>query len=242
MEKPVFYVQQRDIVLPGDLVGEGKIETNSLYIYNIGNKYYSSIIGMVEIKDDKLFFYPKEQIYIPKPNDLVIGLITDVGPTYWDVDLNSPYEGQLPVSETPLRQTHATVDTMRKFLSIGDFVALKVLSFDRLRDPLLTMRGKGLGKIYGGKVIDIAQHAVNSLINRKRALVEAIVKETKTEILISNNGRVWIKGTDSILEDLAVLAIKKLESVDLYSITSSEIINFIQIEKQKRGIGDVAQQ
>ncbi|MEM0061614.1 MAG: hypothetical protein QW726_06770, partial [Fervidicoccaceae archaeon] len=64
--RPVFYIQQRDIVLPGDLIAEGKIETNSVYLYKEGNKYYSSIIGLAEIKEDKVYLIPMEHAYIPK--------------------------------------------------------------------------------------------------------------------------------------------------------------------------------
>lgn len=232
--KPTFYVQQRDIVLPGDLIAEGRVETNSVYIYKEGSRYYSAIIGLVEVKDEKVNLIPIEHAYLPKPNDLVIGLITDVGPTYWSVDINSPYEGQLPVSETMLRQTQATVDTLRRFLSIGDHVLLKVLSFDRLRDPVLSMRGKGLGKITGGKVIEISSRVANMLLYRKRSLVEAIAKETETNIFIGNNARIWVSGKDPIMEDLAILALKKVESSDL-SISTLDLVDFIRSEKEKRG-------
>ncbi|MGC8909037.1 MAG: exosome complex RNA-binding protein Rrp4 [Fervidicoccaceae archaeon] len=232
--KPTFYVQQKDIVLPGDLIAEGRVDINSIYIFKEGGRYYSSIVGFVEIKDEKVFLIPVEHAYLPKPNDLVIGLITDVGPTYWTVDINSPYEGQLPVSETLLRQTQATIDTLRKFLSIGDHVLLKVISFDRLRDPVLSMRGKGLGKITSGKVIEISSRISNMLLYRKRSIVETIARETETNIFIGNNARIWISGKDSIMEDLAVLALKKVESTDL-NISTLDLIDFIRQEKEKRG-------
>jgi exosome complex component RRP4 len=232
--KPTFYVQQKDIVLPGDLIAEGRVDINSIYIFKEGSRYYSSIVGFVEIKDEKVFLIPVEHAYLPKPNDLVIGLITDVGPTYWTVDINSPYEGQLPVSETLLRQTQATIDTLRKFLSIGDHVLLKVISFDRLRDPVLSMRGKGLGKITSGKVIEISSRISNMLLYRKRSIVETIARETETNIFIGNNARIWISGKDSIMEDLAVLALKKVESTDL-NISTLDLIDFIRQEKEKRG-------
>ncbi|MEM0021075.1 MAG: exosome complex RNA-binding protein Rrp4 [Fervidicoccaceae archaeon] len=233
--RPVFYIQQRDIVLPGDLIAEGKIETNSVYLYKEGNKYYSSIIGLAEIKEDKVYLIPMEHAYIPKPNDMVVGLITDVGPTYWTVDINSPYEGQLPVGETLLRQTQATVDTLRKFLSIGDHVLLRVLAFDRLRDPVLTMRGKGLGKITQGKVIELSSRVANLLLFRKRTLVELIAKETETSIFVGNNGRIWLYGKDPILEDIAILALKKIDSSDISVIGISNILEFIREEKARRG-------
>lgn len=231
----MFYIQQRDIVLPGDLIAEGKIETNSVYLYKEGNKYYSSIIGLAEIKEDKVYLIPMEHAYIPKPNDMVVGLITDVGPTYWTVDINSPYEGQLPVGETLLRQTQATVDTLRKFLSIGDHVLLRVLAFDRLRDPVLTMRGKGLGKITQGKVIELSSRVANLLLFRKRTLVELIAKETETSIFVGNNGRIWLYGKDPILEDIAILALKKIDSSDISVIGISNILEFIREEKARRG-------
>lgn len=235
--KPKIYVQQKDVVLPGDLIAEGTFESNSVYIYNLGNKYYSSLIGIVEVKENKVMFYPKETVYIPKVNDIVIGLITDVGPTYWEVDINGPYEGQLPVAETPLKQVQANISTMRKFLSVGDFAVLKVLLYDRLRDPLLTMKGKGLGKISSGKVIDLPLHVVAGLLRRK-SIVETIVRETNTEILLANNARVWIRGSDEIMEDLAILALKKIERRDPYEVNINDVIEYIKSEKSKRGLSE----
>jgi len=234
ISKPMLYVQQRDIVLPGDLIAEGKLETTSIYVYKEGNRYYSSVVGMVEVKDDKIALTPMEHAYIPRPNDMVIGLITDVGPTYWEVDINSPYEGQLPVGETILRQTQATVDTLRKFLGIGDQVLLKVIAFDRLKDPVLSMRGKGLGKITVGKVIEISSMTASILLFRKRSLVETIAKETGTAIFVGNNARIWISGGEPLMEDLAILALKKIDTPDMSSISISDIVDYIREEKAKR--------
>ncbi|MEM0061016.1 MAG: hypothetical protein QW726_03695 [Fervidicoccaceae archaeon] len=124
---------------------------------------------------------------------------------------------------------------MRKFLSIGDHVLLRVLAFDRLRDPVLTMRGKGLGKITQGKVIELSSRVANLLLFRKRTLVELIAKETETSIFVGNNGRIWLYGKDPILEDIAILALKKIDSSDISVIGISNILEFIREEKARRG-------
>jgi exosome complex component RRP4 len=234
--KPIIYVQQKDIVLPGDLIAEGNVEYNTIYIYSVNGKHYSSILGIVEVKDNKIMLTPIEQAYIPRPNDIVIGIVEDIGNTYWMVDLNSPYEGQLPISETPLKQPYPIGDLMRKYLDIGDYVIVKILVFDRNRDPLISMKGSGLGKITTGKVIDYRVSRIRFLKRRGKPLLEAIARETKTNIMVANNGRIWVSGESGELEDIAILALKKIERTSFSPPSAEALVEFIREEKERRGV------
>ena len=232
----IIHVKKGDLVLPGDLVAEGKVSYTTIYIYSCNSKHYSSIVGLADLKGNKIGLIPIEQAYIPRAGDIVIGIVTDIGNTYWIVDLNSPYEGQLPISETQLRQPYPVGDVMRKYLDIGDYVTVKILVFDRNRDPLLSMRGGNLGKMAQGKVIDYRISRLRTLLGRGKKIVEAIAKETNTNIFVANNGRIWISGENKVSEDIAILALKQLEKPGTTPPTHNMIIKFIHKKKEKRGV------
>ena len=234
-EKPIIYVQQKDLVIPGDLIAEGPIQAPMTYTYREGNRIYASVPGIVEVRDNRIVLIPFEPTYLPKPGDTVIGIVKDIGNTYWVIDINSPYEGQLPVSETMLKQLQWTFDMLRKYLDIGDYVILKVLCFDRNRDPLLTAKGKDLGKIMSGKIIESRVLRAPWMTAKKRALLEAIARETKTNILVADNARVLVRGSSREDEDLAVLAIKYIDKHGFKPPSTREVIEFIRNEREKRG-------
>ena len=230
-EKPEIYVQQQDIVVPGDLIAEGDVELMSVFLYKYQGKVYASVPGIVEHRNYKLYFTPFELAYIPKQNDIVIGMVVDIGTTYWSIDINSPYKAQLPASETIFKQT-STFDNLIKYLDVGDFIVARVLSFDRNRDPVLSAKGKELGKIVEGKIIEVKLTRIPWIMGKKKTMIEAIAKETGTRILVANNARIWVKGDSREDEDLAILAIKKIESWGLSPPTITQIIDFIKEQKE----------
>ncbi len=232
----MFYVQQKDVVVPGDLLAEGDVEAPPTLTYREGGRVYASVPAIVEIKNNRLIVTPLELTYIPKPGDVTIGIVVDIGNTYWAVDLNSPYKGQLPVNETMLKQTQWTFDMLRKYLDVGDYVITKVLAFDRNKDPLLTARGKDLGKVTEGKIVEVRLSRVPWIIGRRRSMIEAIAKETGTEIFVADNARVLVKGPSKEAEDLAVLAIKYIEKRGFKPPSVREVVEFIRGEKEKLGV------
>ena len=61
-------------------------------------KVYSANYGLVDRRSN-IKVIPLSGRYIPARGDLVIGKVNDVTRSNWIVDINSPYEGLLHVSE-----------------------------------------------------------------------------------------------------------------------------------------------
>jgi exosome complex component RRP4 len=234
-QKLELYVQNMDIVVPGDLIGEGEPEEYSPYIYVEGRKLFSTVLGIVEIKEGKPRIIPLHTTYVPQVNDPVIGIIVDVGHSYWIVDINSPYEAQLNVSETPLKQVIGT-ENLRKFLDIGDYVLAKIISFERNKDPLITLKGKDLGKLTEGKVIEFRSSRVVWSILRRKKVIDALEEELGVSVLITSNGRAWIKGVSQEAEDTAILVLKKIDYSPFTKLTPSDISKLISEVKIKGGM------
>lgn len=230
-----LYVQNLDIIVPGDIIGEGEIDTYSPYMYTEGGKIYSTVLGVVEIREGKPRIIPLCTTYVPQVNDIVIGIIVDVGHSYWTVDINSPYEAQLTVSETTLKQLIGA-ENLRKYLDIGDYVLAKIISYERNKDPVLTLKGKDLGKISEGKVIEFRSSRIVWSILRRKKVIDTLEEELGVSVLITANGRAWVKGVSPEAEDLALLILKRIDYSPFIKLTPNDISKMIREAKKS---GDV---
>ena len=208
---PKIYVANRQIVRPGDLLAEGEDVKGGDYTYRIGNSIYASILGLANVDDGVVSIIPLEGMNMPKEGDVVIGLITSVGITNWIVDIRGPYKAILNANEA-LESFNPITDDLRKYLDVGDYIIAKIIVFDRTRNPLLTIKGKGLGKITEGKVIDVKPSRVPRIIGKRKAMLNTLIEQTKCTIIVGQNGRIWIRCPSKKVENVLVRAIKKIEA------------------------------
>ncbi len=230
------YVENRQLVIPGEVLAEGDIEVTSPFIYRLGNKWYSSIIGLVDVQDNKLNIIPLEGYYFPKVGDLVIGLVIDIGITNWIVDIRAPYKALMNASDVLNRQFNPIQDDLRRYFDVGDYVLAKIALFDRVHNPVLTLKDKGLGKIVSGKIVEIAPSRVPRVIGKRRSMLNMLIEETGCDIVVAQNGRIWINCKDEQLEDILILALKKIELEAHTTGLTDRVRNFIREEKSRRGI------
>ena len=87
----------------------------------------------------------------------------------------------------------------------------QILAFDRTRDPLLTIKGPGLGKVSTGRVVEIAAAKIPRLIGRKGSMISMLKQETGCQITVGRNGVVLVWGKTPESERLAVEAIYMVE-------------------------------
>jgi len=100
---------------------------------------------------------------------------------------------------------------MGRQLSIGDLIIARIVSFDRTRDPMLTVQDKDLGKIPYGEFIKISPTRVPRLIGKRGSMIQTIEQATQTRVIIGQNGIVVVTGRDTEGLSLAVKAIKMVE-------------------------------
>ncbi len=232
-----IHVKNRELVLPGDLLAEGDIEVTSLLIYKYGSKYYSTIIGLVNVENEnKVGIIPLEGPYIPKIGDVVIGLIVDLGITNWLVDIRAPYIAILNASDALNKPFNPIQDDLRNYYDVGDYIVAKVQSFDRVHNPTLTTKGKGLGKITSGKVIEIKPSRTPRVIGKRKSMLNVLTSETECEVVVGANGRIWVHCPNEDLEEILILAIKRIEQEAHTTGLTDKIREFIEEEKMKRGL------
>jgi len=226
------HVDRRKLVLPGELLAEGRFEAGP-NTYREGDKIYSAVVGLAEIKNKVVSVIALKGCYIPKVGDVVIGVITDYSPTSWQVDINSPYTATLQVVDALPRPIDPAKENIRKYFDVGDVIVGEVIVFDKTRNPMLTTKGKGYGKLTGGRLLDISPTKVPRLIGRRGSMINMIKKELGCQVIVGQNGRVWISAKNSKYEDIAVKVVRKVEMEAQIPGLTERVRKMIKEEKSR---------
>jgi exosome complex component RRP4 len=204
------FAEKKQLVAPGEVLAEGSYFPGE-NTYREGNKVYASRIGLAELVANKFIVVPLKGCYIPRVDDFVIGRVVDIAMSGWNVDISSPYPALLPLSETPASRGMAARKDLTLVFNIGDLVMAEVIAFDRTRDPLLTVRGRGLGKVSSGRVVHIAPAKIPRLIGRKGSMISLLKKATSCDIIVGQNGTVLVSGRQPKNEQIAAAAMYMIE-------------------------------
>ncbi len=234
----------RDIVVPGEILTEDTknyLPGRGTIFNKDRTKIISLNIGLKQVKRNYINVIPLRGFYTPRPGDKIIALVTDKNPVKYICDINAKDKGILKPKNTvargkprgyrggaPDRQDNSTVK-----YNIGDILIVKVLSADRLNKPELTTVGKYLGKRHDGLVITIDTPKIPRVIGRSGSMIKMLKNLTKSNIFVTQNGRIWLKSEDIAYERLLIDAIRKIEkeahTVGLTDRMSEYIENEIKI-------------
>jgi len=201
--------ESRDLVIPGDVLYEGRIRTGDNTYLRQG-KVYASRIGLVEYGRGMVSVITLEAGYNPLVGDTVVGDVVDIELGRWNVDIDASVAAHLNVPDAidaPFRPDIVMPD----ILDIGETVVAKVVDLDRWRTPILSILGRDLGKVEEGFTIRITPSKIPRLIGKQGSMVKMILKETGCDILIGQNGRILINGEKREQEDIAVKVIGKID-------------------------------
>ncbi|MBD3155286.1 MAG: RNA-binding protein [Candidatus Aenigmarchaeota archaeon] len=213
----------REITIPGELIGSEKTFKGGYGTYTENGKVFSKFVGILRKKNDYVSVIPLSGVYIPQINDDVIGIVIDVQKFGWTVDINSPWEGFLSLSEGVDEYVDLKKVRMTKYFDLGDIIYTQVLS-SRGSDVQLSMESPISRKLRGGTIVKITPNKVPRLIGKKGSMVNMIKDKTGTNIRIGQNGLVWVSGDDI---SKAVKAIKMVEEKShVYGLTE-EVAEFL---------------
>ncbi len=216
-------------VIPGDKIVEGDYKP-LMNVVRSGNYLISTRIGIAEAGKDGVKVIPLSGVYIPRVNDLVIGKVIDRSSLSWDVDINSCFFAHLPAQDVFGRDFSPARDDMGRQLSIGDLIIARIVSFDRTRDPMLTVQDKDLGKIPYGEFIKISPTRVPRLIGKRGSMIQTIEQATQTRVIIGQNGIVVVTGRDIDGLSLAVKAIKMVEEESHTSNLTQRVKTLLNVQ------------
>jgi exosome complex component RRP4 len=198
-------MNERKQVIPGDIIATGDLRYGN-YVEKRGDKYVALRVGTAEVGPDGIRLNPLTGPYLPRVEDQVVGKVIDAPGFGWVVDINSCFLGYLPASFVFGRDfSPATHDLSSKFV-VGDIMGARIESFERGRDPQLSIRGPGLGKIEGGEIVKISPTTVPRLIGKRGYMVNMISSLTSCDIKVGQNGIVVVAGpAEGIAKTLQVI-------------------------------------
>lgn len=195
---------ERTLVLPGEELRVAGLKPGP-GTYRTGGKVYASVLGFLSEQGPVVSVVPLSGRYIPKPHDVVLGTVADVQGTFWLLDIGAPRWAPLHMTGTPWKVEVGETD---RFLRVGDAVVVQVESLDPTGRIGVTMNGEGLGKLDGGTIVRIAPARVPRVIGRNGSMIATIRQHTGADIVVGQNGRVWVGGSpDAIRRVSEVLRI-----------------------------------
>jgi exosome complex component RRP4 len=230
------YFQKREVVVPGQLLAEGRYRA-SFGTYDEGGKIFSSLVGLAELRGNTVKVVALEGAYIPKEGDLVIGTITLVAGNNWKVDIGGPYGASLHANNA-LRRPYS--DDISEYMDIGDVIAAEVIAFDRGSGPFLGMKGRGLRVLQGGMVLDVSPAKIPRIIGRRGSMINMIKDHLNIQTMVGQNGRIWIRAPNTAVLRLAIKAFKTIEEQAHTSKLTDRISEMLAEEMSTMGseIGD----
>ncbi len=227
---PVFY-EKKQLVAPGDLLAEGDyVPGDSTYKEN--GKIYASRLGLVYYDGRRVHIVALKAFYIPAPGDTIIGKVVETTPGGWIIDINAPQPARLRASDVVERSFKPETTDLPSIFDVGDLIIAKVVAYDRTRDPLLTIREPGLGKIMRGQLFEVTPTKIPRVIGRQGSMVSMIKKETGCQLTIGQNGLILISGRSPKDERLAILALRKIEAESHTSGLTDQVNEMIKKERK----------
>ncbi|RDD52642.1 RNA-binding protein [Nanoarchaeota archaeon NZ13-N] len=199
------------ILIPGDPININKNIKVIGDFYRKDDSIFAKTISLFESKNFLMKITPLNGIYIPKKGDSIIGKVIDVYANGWLIDINSPYVGFLLVKDATDRFLDVSKDDLNNILTYGDFVLAKISNVMKNKIINLTMKEKGLGKLDGGVIVSISPKKVPRVIGKNSSMMNTIKSVLNVDMIVGQNGRIWIRGKDRKSELLAIEAIKIIE-------------------------------
>ena len=197
---------RREVVIPGDLLNGHGLKPGS-GTFNEGGRIYAARIGIVAEREGFVDVIPLSGRYIPHSRDVIIGKITDLGPSHWLVDINSPYPAPLNAKETPWMVEFGDTD---RYLRVGDVIVAEIVSVDEAMRVQLSMADRQFGRLNGGQIVRVSPAKVPRLIGRNGSMINLIREFTGVRMMVGQNGLVWMDGDPEGLRHTAE-AIRRIE-------------------------------
>ena len=219
-------IKDKEISVPGETLATGMDILPGMGTYRNGEKILANRLGLVSIDGRTIKLIPLSGRYIPKTGDTIICKVIDVSFSGWRLDTNSAYSAMLSMkdatSEFITRGANLT-----QYYDLGDYLVCKIVNVTSQKLIDVTMKGPGLRKLKGGRIIEVNTNKVPRIIGKQGSMVIMIKDATKCNIVVGQNGSIWIDG-EPMNELLAIQTIRKIEKESHLSGLTDKIKEFLE--------------
>jgi len=229
-EKDEKETAKREIVVPGEVIVSGQEFLPGEGTARDGKDIISLKFGLIEKTDRLIKVISLTGAYIPRIGNTVVGQIVDVTFNGWVVDVLSPQLAFLPASECMGR---VDKNDLTEFYDFRDTIVTKIKSV-KSRGADLTMRDHGLRKLEGGLITRINPTRVPRIIGRGGSMVNTIKEITGCNIIVGQNGIIWIRGRNVDEEMLAKEAIELIVKKPFIDGLTEKVKDFLLSKTNKK--------
>ena len=202
-------VKNKEIVVPGEVLATGMGFLPSRGTYREGENIIAARLGMIGIDGKVVRIIPLSGRYYPKAGDTIIARVADVLFSGWRLDTSTAYPAMLSMKDATSEYISKGAD-LTKYFDVDDYIVTKIVNVTSQNLIDLTMRGPGLRKLSGGRIVTVGSHKVPRIIGKQGSMISMIKNVTGCRIIVGQNGLVWIDGEPQN-EIIAVDAIRKIE-------------------------------
>lgn len=204
------------VVLPGDevlqLPDQGQVRVGP-GIQQLGGALVASRPGIVRASAaGKVWLESRQRRYTPAAGEAIVGIIVNRLGESFNVDINGPCPATLP-----LLAFEGATRRNRPNLKAGDLVYARIAEANRDMEPELSCMdvqgaASGFGPLDGGYQLDVTtSHARRLLGNPRPAVLKTLGTALQFEMVVGQNGRVWVKSADAITTITVANAIENSE-------------------------------
>ncbi len=204
-----LHVEERSIVVPGQVLATGMDYLPSKGTYRSKDKILANSLGLVQVDGKVIKTIQLAGRYLPKKGDIVVGRVSDVLLSGWRVDLHTMYDAVLSLMEASNDYIKRGEDLTRYF-ALDDWVACKITQVTSQNLVDVTMRGPGLRKLGAGTVIEANPSKVPRIIGKRGSMVTMLKKATDCDVMVGQNGVIWVSGEPE-MENLIIEVIHLIE-------------------------------
>lgn len=201
-------IKNKEIAVPGEVLAEGMGFVPSKGIRRVKDNLIAEQLGMISVEGKVIKLIPLTGAYIPKIGDKIIAKVIDVLMTGWRMETRSPYSAVLSMKDASSDFIQRGAD-LTQYFALGDYVLTKIVNVTSQKLVDVSMKGPGLRKIRGGRIIKVNPHKVPRVIGKEGSMVVMIKQATGCNMLVGQNGLIWIDGTPEaeVIAEKAVLKI-----------------------------------
>jgi len=182
--------EQRILVIPGEELGDNSYKPGT-GTYLKGDRIFASLLGVKNVRSGYINVLPLSGRYMPRPGDSVIGIIKDVGPSSWIVNVNSPYPALMHVNDVPWKVEFGKTS---QYLRAGDTILAKIGQVDETMRIQVTLKEPGLRRLDRGHITRITPSKVPRVIGKSGSMVSLIKEYTGCKVFVGQNGIIWMDG------------------------------------------------
>tara|TARA_Y100000031_G_scaffold146524_1_gene180536 strand:+ start:1140 stop:1895 length:756 start_codon:yes stop_codon:yes gene_type:complete len=221
-------VENKEVVVPGEVLAEGMEFLPSNGTYRLGDSILSNRLGLLHVDGKVLKSIPLSGTYLPKVNDVVVGKVIDILMSGWKISFNSPYHAVLGLKEASYDFIDNKAD-ITKYFALDDHLIGKIIKVTSQNLVDITMKGPGLRKLRGGRIIKVNAQKVPRIIGKRGSMVSMIKNATNCKITVGQNGLVWVSGEPE-QESLVINTINLIQERSHVSGLTDEIKKFLEKE------------